>query len=399
MKTLELKKDFWWTGVQDPDIRMADIIVETKYGTTYNAFLLKGSEKTALFETSKAKFMDEFMDKLTSLTDPKDIDYIIVTHTEPDHSGSVEKLLELNPEITLVGSAMAMRFMKEVTNMDFKSITVKDGDTLSLGDKTLRFITAVNLHWPDTIFTYIEEDKTLVTCDAFGAHYSIDSVLQSTIRDNDEYIAAAKYYFDCIIGPFKPYVRQAIEKIKDLDIDMIATGHGAVLDSDPQQIIDLYAEWAQPEKPNEKPTVVIPYVSAYGYTETLAGKIAEGLNSEGVEARLFDMQTEDQAAVLAEMRRADGILFGSPTILGEALKPIWDLLISVFPGEMKGKHASAFGAYGWSGEAVPNLMARIRQLRMKPFEEGLRVLFKPSQAQEADAVEFGKRFAQDVKNS
>jgi len=396
MKTIELKKNFWWMGVQDPDIKVADIIVETKFGTTYNSFLLKGSEKTAVFETSKSPFIDEYVEKLESLTDPGSIDYIIVNHTEPDHSGAAEKLLELNPDITLVGTAMAIRFMKEVTNRQFKSMIVKAGDTLSLGDKTLQFIPAVNLHWPDTMFTYIKEDKTLVTCDAFGAHYSIESVLQSTIKNEQEYIDAAKYYFDCIIGPFKPYVLQAIDKIKDLDIDMIATGHGAVLDSDPWKIVDLYKKWAQPDEKNQNKTVVIPYVSAYGYTKTLAEDIAKGIKQAGADVKLFDMQQADQNEVLSEMRKADGILLGSPTILGEALKPIWELMISVFPGEMKGKHGSAFGAYGWSGEAVPNLIARMKQLRMDVFGDGLKVLFKPSEEQRQQAVEFGKEFAESI---
>ena len=146
MKTLELKKDFYWLGVQDPELRVFDIIMETEYGSSYNSYLLRGSEKTALFETAKAKFMDKYLEKLAELTDVAAIDYLIVDHTEPDHAGSAAKLLELNPDITLVGSQTAIAFMKEIMNREFNALVVKEGDVLSLGNKTLRFISAINLH-------------------------------------------------------------------------------------------------------------------------------------------------------------------------------------------------------------------------------------------------------------
>lgn len=397
MKTLKLKEGLYWTGILDPQLRVFDIIMNTEYGTSYNSYLLKGSDKTALFETAKHKFMDEYLDKLTSLIDIKDIDYIVVDHTEPDHAGSAEKLIELNPAIKVVGTATAISFMKEICNTDFASVIVKDGDTLSLGDKTLRFIAAPNLHWPDSMYTYVEEDKVLLTCDSFGAHYSLEDVLSSKIKDQDGYMSALRYYYDNIIGPFKPYVLKAIDKIKDLDIDMICPGHGPVLDEDPWKIVNIYKDWSTETNPNARKTVVIPYVAAYGYTEILANKITEGIKAAGdIDVKLFDMVTSDQAQVLGEIYWADGILFGTPTILGEALKPIWDLTTSIFPVLHGGKIASAFGSYGWSGEGVPHIMERLKQLRMKVYGDGLRVRFKPSEAQLADAYEFGYNFGRSV---
>ncbi len=235
MKTLQLKDNFYWIGVQDPGLKIFDIIMTTEYGSSYNSYLLKGSEKTAIFETAKVQFMDEYLGKLADLVDVKDIDYIIVNHTEPDHAGSAFKLIEMNPEITLVGSQMAIAFMKEITNREFKSIVVKEGDSLSLGNKTLRFVNAVNLHWPDAMYTYVEEDKTLISCDSFGVHYSFDDVLLSKLHAQGEevyqsYIGALKYYYDCIMSPFAPFVLKAVEKVKKLDINMICPGHGPVLD-------------------------------------------------------------------------------------------------------------------------------------------------------------------------
>ena len=397
MKTLELKQNFFWTGVLDPDLDVFDIIMHTEFGTTYNSYLIKGSEKTAIFETAKAKFMDQYIDSLQSLTDIKDIDYIIVNHTEPDHAGSAARLIEMNPGIKLVGTGTAIRFIKEITNTDFVSITVKNGDTLSLGDKTLRFITAPNLHWPDTMYTYVEEDKTLITCDSFGSHYSFEDILHSRITDEEGYMRALKYYFDNILGPFKSYLLAGISKIKDLDIDMICPGHGPVLDDDPWKIVEICRQWSEEVSPNQKKTVVIPYVSAYGYTETLADKITEGIKASGdIDVKLYDMVYADEAEVRDGLYWADGILFGTPTILGEALEPIWNLTIGMFGGTHGGKIASAFGSYGWSGEGVPHIIERLRQLKMKVYGEGLRVKFKPSEAQLQEAYEFGYNFGLSV---
>ncbi|WP_270567184.1 FprA family A-type flavoprotein [Clostridium beijerinckii] len=394
MEILELKKNLYWTGVLDANLRVFDIIMETEFGTSYNSYLLKTSEKIVLFETAKAKFLDGYLKALNKLVDIKDIDYIVVNHTEPDHAGSIEKLIEINPNIKIIGSQVAIGFLKNIVNREFNGIIVKENETLSLGDKTLRFMSVPNLHWPDTMYTYIEEDKTLVTCDSFGSHYSFDGILLSKVTDNEGYLRALKYYFDCIIGPFKnPFMIKALDRIKDLEIDMICTGHGPVLDCRIDEIMDYYRKWSNVTNPNPRKTVIIPYVSAYGYTRELAHKIAEGIEASGdIDVRTYDMETADQAKVLEELEFADGILFGSPTIVGEALKPIWDLTTSIFARTHGNKLASAFGSYGWSGEAVPHIIERLKQLRMKVVDEGFRVKFKPSESELSDAYDYGYNF-------
>ena len=207
MQALKIKKDLYWTGVLDPDLRVFDIIMETKYGTSYNSYLLEGSEKNALFETSKLSFFGDMKEYIESVESVKNIDYLIMDHTEPDHAGSIEKLLEVNPSMTIVATGTALQFLKHIINTDFNSIAVKEGDTLSLGDKTLEFMVLPNLHWPDTMYTYCPEMKTLFTCDSFGSHYAAEGVLRSTVTDEEGYAEATKYYFDCIIGPFAyPYM-------------------------------------------------------------------------------------------------------------------------------------------------------------------------------------------------
>lgn len=398
MKTKQLANDLFWVGNQDPDLRVFDILMYTEFGTSYNSYVLKGSEKSVVFETSKVKFADQYIEKLTEIIPLDEIDYIIVSHTEPDHSGTIEKLLELNPKLKLVGTSAAMNFMKEICNKDFASVIVKDGDKLTLGNKTLKFIAAPNLHWPDTMFTYVEEDGILVTCDAFGSHYSLEGVTNDTIPSRDDYESALKYYFDGIVAPFKSFVLDALKKVEGLKINMILTGHGPVLTDDPMAIVEQYRAWSTEKNPNTKKTVIIPYVSAYGYTEMLAKKIAEGIQAYAdIDVRLYDMVYSDKEKVLDELYWADGILFGTPTMVGEALKPIWDLTTSIFAKTHGKKIASAFGSYGWSGEGVPNIMERLKQLGMKLYGEGLRIRFKPNEAQLQEAFEFGYGFGASVE--
>ncbi len=396
---MEIKKDFHWVGMLDPDLRVFDIIMMTEFGTTYNAYLLQGSDKTVLFESVKGKYWNEFKAKVEALTPIDKIDYLVVSHTEPDHAGSIEMLLEINPTMEIVGSNVAINFLKEIVNKPFPSMAVKDGDTLSLGDKTLSFISAPHLHWPDTIYTYINEIKTLVTCDSFGSHYSLDEITNDKIVNQADYEKALKYYYDMIIGPFKSNALEAIKKIENLEIETICPGHGPVLVKEPEKIIDIYRKWSTEINPNTKKTVVVPYVTAYGYTEQIAKKIKEGIQSVGdIDVRLYDMVTADSSEVMNDLYWADGILLGTPTIVGDALKPIWDITTSIFSKTHGGKLASAFGSFGWSGEGVPNIMDRLKQLKMRTFEEGLKIKFKPSDDQLIEALNFGKRFGESLTN-
>ena len=398
MNALELKKNFYWTGVLDSELKVFDIVMETEFGTSYNSYLLKTNEKTVLFETAKAKFYDEYLETLKKLVNISEIDYIVVNHTEPDHAGSIEKLIEINPNIKIVGTGVAIGFLKNIVNHDFYSIAVKENDTLFLGDKTLRFMLLPNLHWPDTMYTYIEEDKTIVTCDSFGAHYSFDEVLLSKVTDNEGYMRANKYYFDNIIGPFKPFMVKALNRIKDLDIDMICTGHGPVIDCRIEEIKEINAKWCTVINPNPRKTVIIPYVSAYGYTKELAGEISKGIKASGdIDVRDYDLLEVEKSKILEELGYADGILFGTPTIVGEALEPIWDLTISIFAKTHGGKLASAFGSYGWSGEGVPHIIERLKQLNMKVVD-GLRIKFKPSDSDLSEAYDYGYNFGCILQN-
>lgn len=399
MKSLLIKNDLYWVGALDPNLRVFDIIMYTPYGTTYNSYVVKGSEKIAVFETVKEQFFDEYLARLQDLNiDPKTIDYIVVNHTEPDHAGSVSKLLDIAPNAKIVGSAVALRFLRKIANRDFESITANDGATLSLGNKTLKFISAPFLHWPDSMYTYIEEDNVLVTCDSFGSHYSFDGVLNSKIDNEDHYMEALRYYYDCIFGPYKPYVIKAYNKIKDLSIDMVCPGHGPVLVEDPWKIINLYKEWSTPaDTSNKKKQVTIPYVSAYGYTETLAKEIGKGIEAAGdIDVKLFNVINHKMEDILASIGNSEGLICGSPTIVGELLEPIRDLLSKLNPVVHGGKYAGAFGSYGWSGEAIPRMESRLTELNMKLIGPSLKINFKPDETEVNTAYTYGLDFGKTL---
>lgn len=398
---LSIKPDFYWVGALDPKLRTFDIIMETKFGTSYNAYLLKGSEGVALFESVKDKFFESYLEKLQSIISLQDIKYIVVDHTEPDHAGSVAKLLEVAPHVTVVGSLLAIKYISSMINAPFKSLVVKEGDSISLGNKTIRFLSVPQLHWPDTMYSYVEEDRLLITCDSFGAHYCDERILRSELEAEKEadYLSAYKYYFNMIMGPFKPFVLNALCKIKDLSIDYICPGHGMILDqSNMQTYLDLYENWSQPIV-HEK-SIVIAYVSAYGYTKELAETLEKDILSAGYEGKVYLCNLENEAidSVMDKISTAQGLLIGSPTILAEALPPIWQILSSLNPIMHKHITMGCFGSYGWSGEATIHIKERIKQLKCPMPLEPLRIVFKPS-SEDLEAVkDFSSKFVEALQS-
>lgn len=388
---LKVKEDIFWVGALDFDIRTFDVVMYTEYGTTYNSYVVKGSEKTVLIEAAKGKFFEEHLERLNDITIPEKIDYLVVNHTEPDHTGSIEKLLDINPNMTIIGSAFAIKFLKEITNKDFKSKIVKDGEEISLGNKTLTFLSVPFLHWPDSMYTYIKEDKTLFTCDSFGCHYCDEKVFNDLIEG--DFLDAYKYYFDCIMGPFKDYIKNALDKIKDLEIETICPGHGPVLRTDIEKYVKYYEEWCKNDKIDE---IVIGYVSSYGYTKVLAEEVFKGVEASGIKPKLYDLETADKEEVLSNIGVAKGLLIGTPTIADDTLPPIWDILVSLNANVHKGLKAGVFGSYGWNGAGITNVEGRFKQLKFKMPVESLKITLNPSLEQKEQAYNFGKEFANNI---
>jgi flavorubredoxin/NADPH-dependent 2,4-dienoyl-CoA reductase/sulfur reductase-like enzyme/rubredoxin len=397
LSAIKIIDEVYWVGARDPYLRIFDIIMTAEQGTSYNAYLVKGSEKTALIDTVKVKFWDDHLKRLEEIIDISTIDYLVINHAEPDHTGSIEALLSRNPGLTIVGSGPAIDLLKEIANSSFQYQVVEQGDKLSLGNRTLSFVSVPFLHWPDSIYTYLEEDGVLFSCDSFGSHFP-DERLFNDLIDQD-FLDAYQYYFDKIMGPFKPYVLEALEKIKDFDLQLICPGHGPVLRENIPYYVDLYRQWSETPRlyKEDRPLIVMAYVSAYGYTETLANSIIEGIKYIGdFNIQKHDLLYAELDRVLQAVNEADGLLVGSPTINGDALPAIWQLLINLSPITHAGKVAAAFGSYGWSGEAVPSMEARFNALRMKVVP-GLRVRLKPTANDLDKAFELGMEFAKTIK--
>jgi flavorubredoxin len=394
MAAIQAADRIWYVGVQDPELRVFDIIMHSDYGTSYNSYIVKGDSKTVLFETSKAKFFDEFLANIRQVCDPSELDYIVVNHTEPDHTGSLERLLELAPNAVVLGSDTALTFLREIVNHPFPAQAVNYTHNIDLGGLTMQFISVPMLHWPDSMYTYIPELKALFTCDSFGCHYSDPRVFNDLI--DGDFTDAYKYYFDNIIGPFKnPFMVRALDKIQALPITFVGNGHGPVLRSNVHKYFAMYREWCTVPKSDTR-TVAVAYVSAYGYTKALADAICEGLAQGNVKVQRFDLVVDDVQKAAEAVAASDGFLLGSPTLVGDALPPIYGALLALNPIIHRGKPAGAFGSYGWSGEAVPNLVARMQQLKLDLPLESFRVRFKPTDADLAAARQYGVDFAAAV---
>ncbi len=398
---IKISDSVYSVGVLNPNLRVFDIVMRTDFGTSYNSYLVCG-EKKALIETCHDTFFEAYLENIREVCDPAEIDYIILNHTEPDHSGALYRLLELCPKAEIVCSQAASIYLKNITNAkDFQAKVVRDNDTLDLGGgRELRFINAPFLHWPDSMFTYLPDERVLFSCDFFGSHYCEPRMIDVHITYPAKYQVALKGYFDAIFGPFRPYVLKGIEKIKDLPIDYVCTSHGPVLTPGGlfPQVLAQYTEWAQPVK-NDKPQIPIFYCSAYENTQRVAEKLREGVLAVLPEAEvpLYNIIDHDMGLLQEKLGCSDAFMVGSPTINRDAVPPIWELLSHVDAINNQKKPVLVFGSFGWSGEAVPAIISRLSLLKLAVFGEGFKVNFVPDEQDLEKAVTLGREFAESLK--
>ena len=392
----EIKPGIFYTGVVDKDLEIFDIIMETKYGTTYNSYLIK-DEKVVLFDTVKDCFKDEFLSNLRELVDIKDIDCVVIHHTEPDHAGCLKYILDINPDIEVICTSAAKLYLADQVNRPFKCHVIKDGETLNIGKRTLKFISAPFLHWADTMFTYIEEDKTLLTCDAFGCHFaSVDP----DIVDSQDYLKSSKHYFDCIVKPFSKHVLKAVNKVVELglDFDTILTSHGPILSERPMEQVTRYVEWSKTAlEETNKGEMAIFYLSAYTNTFDMAKKIQQGALSQDVKVKLYDLEKLSLEEMHTAVLNAKVVLVGSPTINKTMVKPMWDLFSTIDPMANKGTIAGVFGSYGWSGEGITMAEDIFKLMTFKQPLPALKKKFFPSDDTFKECFDYGVEFAQFLK--
>ncbi len=376
MGAIKIQDGIYSVGVLNPSLRVFDIVMESRYGTSYNAYLLTG-EKNVLIETVHTDYFEEYLANIESVVKVSEIDYLVMNHTEPDHSGSVAKLLERNPQIQVICTMAAQKYLQAITNREFRCRNVKSGDRLDLGNKSLEFLVAPMLHWPDSMFTWDESTGTLFTCDFLGAHFCEPTMLDRNIHYPEQYREQLNYYFNCIFGPFKPYVLAGLDKIEKLPVTMACPSHGPCLVEHLQEAMTLYREWSTPVK-KEKRLAAVLYASAYGCTAKLANAAADELRKdERLDVKLVDVVNTPLSESAALANEADILMIGSCTINRDAPKIIWDVLASVDALNTEGRLAGAFGSYGWSGEAIDMIRSRMEHLKFTFIGQGVKANFMP----------------------
>ena len=374
---MKIADNVYYVGVSNPTLRVFDIIMCTGYGTTYNSYLVKGADKTALIDGAHKGFEANFQENVEAITDFANIDYMVVNHTEPDHSGAIRLVIEKNPDIVVYGTAACLKNLDNIVRLPFNRVAVKDGDTLELGGKTLTFCVSPNIHWPDTMMTYLAEDKILFSCDFLGAHFAEPTMYVHKAYKKELYEKEFKVYYDAIMGPFAKFVIRALDRIKDLDIALVCPSHGPmIMGGDIQVAMDTYRKWATPEEKTDK-TVAIYYVSAYGYTRQMCQYLAEKLEAKGLVVSAFDVIKTDAADIAAHLED-DCLVFGSPTLNRAALKPVLDVISSIDAVGAAGRPYATLGCFGWSGEACAQLNDRCNSIKMKQVGESVRSQFTPT---------------------
>jgi len=357
----EIKTNVYAVGAIDWDARLFDRLIPLPDGTTYNSYLIKGSEKTALLDTVDPTKTDVLLDNLAELGIDR-IDYVIAHHAEQDHSGSLPDVLLLYPDAKVVANPKCKAMLMDLLPIDDERfLTVEDGQTLSLGDKTLRFIYIPWVHWPETMATYLREDRILFPCDFFGAHLAGSSLFAD---DKTLVYESAKRYYAEIMMPFRRQVNANIAKLADLEIDIIAPSHGPI-HNQPDFIVDAYKDWASDNVKNE---VVVPYVSMHGSTAKMVSHFVNALIERGIAVRQFELSTVDVGKLAIALVDAATVVIGSPTVLAgphpcaayaaflaNALRP-------------KTRFASIVGSYGWGGKTVEQLAAMLPNLKVEIIE-------------------------------
>jgi len=342
LKIKPIKNNVYYIGSKDVNRKLFDQLVPLPQGTTYNSYLVKGSEKTAIIDTDYPKKLDEYKKRLEE-NNITTVDYIISNHAEQDHSGGIPMLLEMYPNAKVVTNA---KVKENVINMlhvsEDKFIVINDGDELSLGDKTFKFILAPFVHWPDTMFTYLKEDNMLFTCDFLGSHYTKNDLFADYTQD---LVEAIKRYYAEIIMPFRNFAKKYTQQVKEMNVDLILPSHGPIYDK-PEWILGLYEDWTSDRVENK---VVIPYVSMYESTTMLVNRLAEKLNGAGIDVKLFDLVHCDEGELSMELVDCATVVLGSSMVLAGPHPAAVMAAYLTNALRPKLRYYSIIGSYGWGG--------------------------------------------------
>ncbi len=395
MSVIKILPDTYSVGTIDWNVRdFHGHTYTTKRGTSYNAYLIL-DEKIALIDTVYGPHAFELIENIRQVIPVEKIDYVIANHVETDHSGALPAIMKLCPKAKVLGTAKCKEglYKHYYGNWDFQ--IVKTGDKINLGKRTLTFIEAPMIHWPDSMFTYCPEEALLMPNDAFGQHFATSKMFDDEVDQCALMQEAAKYYAN-ILWPLGQVILKKIDEVQKLNIPikMIAPSHGVIWRKEPLKIINSYISWAKNET---KPKVIIVYETMWGTTEKMARKIAEGINDAGVEVKIFDIAVSDRTDVITQMLDAKGFILGSSTHDNDMLPNIGGFM-EFFKGlKPKNRISAVFGSYGWAGGAVKEIEDVLKETGIEIAQDGLGVKYVPDESELKQCYNFGKEFAQKVK--
>ncbi|MFW6122201.1 MAG: FprA family A-type flavoprotein [Petrotogales bacterium] len=393
---IEIVKDVFWVGANDYDTALFENLWPLPRGVSYNSFLIQ-DEKVVLFDTVKSCYFPTFLKRIRkTLPDGKGVDYLIINHMEPDHSGAIEALRNAYPGIKIIGNNKTLEFLKGFYNIGKNTIEVKDGDTLELGKHKLKFFLTPMVHWPETMMSYEVTEGIIFSGDAFGGFGALNGGIFDDEVDTEYFEGEILRYFSNIVGRYSPMVQKAMKKLKDVgvDINIVAATHGPIWRKNPKTIIDLYDRWS---KYKSDPGVVLVFGSMYGNTQTMMEAVARGLTEEGVSnIRMHNISTSHLSFIIRDIWEFEAAVFGSCTYNTELFPPMKLLLAELSNRMIKNKILGLFGSYSWSSGAFQELKSFQESSKWKLVEPTLEIRHAPTQDELSTLKKLGKNVAKKL---
>ncbi len=399
MSAIEVKPGIYWIGVND---RTTDLFEGlwpiTREGVSYNAYLIN-DERKVLIDLAKDIKLNDFLDQISQVMDPAALDYIIVNHMEPDHTGVLRTVRRIAPNATILGTAKALQMLEAYYQITDNVRAVEDGETLSLGEHTLQFVATPFVHWPETMMTYETSQRVLFSCDGFGGYGALQgAIFDDQYADLSFYEAEALRYYVNIVALYPRPVLKALDKLRDVPVDVVAPSHGLIWRGCPERIIELYARWAEYATGPGDPSVTLLFGTMYGNTEAVVQAVAEGVARAGVRVEVFDVRHVHPSYVLPSLYLNRGVLVGAPTYEGKLFPPMVDMLHAAEHKRIFNRKAAYFGSYGWSGGARRGFSQLAEALRWD-VTETWEFLGGPTSALLQEGEAFGYKFAQALREA
>lgn len=399
MPPIEIKPNIYWIGVND---RTTDLFEGlwpiAEEGVSYNTYLINDKKK-AIVDLTKAFKTDEFLAQINAITELSQLDYVIINHMEPDHSGVIRTLRRVAPQITILGTEKTRSMLDAFYGITEGIQVVQDGETLSLGEHTLRFFNTPFIHWPETMMTYESSQRILFSCDAFGSYGALPGgIFDDESTEPEFYEREALRYFVNIVAIFSKPVLNAIAKLDAIPVSIIAPAHGLIWREKPQHIVGLYKQWAEYATGPSEPGITLLYGTMYGNTEKLMNAVAQGISQEGVSMTIFDVCHTHISYILPSLWTQRGVLVGAPTYEGSLFPPMAHVLDMAAIKRIRNKQLAYFGSYGWSGGAFRHLKRIIEPLKWD-LSDSFEIIGGPTDDDLKQGEEFGARFARLIRSA